>query len=182
MHRPDAHSDLADRFSPSAKLVEKAGFPLTFASGFSVAAVHGLPDTGLMSYGEMESAMRRITGSLQRISCIGDGDTGYGNAVNAKRTVRGYAAAGLGGIMIEDQVAPKRCGHTKDKSVVDRATAIARVRAAVDASREVAASTNSSPLVIVARTDARATHGMDEAIARAQLFRDAGADVCFVEA
>lgn len=85
----------------SAKLVEGSAFPVTFASGFSVAADHGLPDTGLMSFGEMEGAMRRIAGSLERIPCIGDGDTGYGNAVNAKRTVKAYAAAGLAGIMIE---------------------------------------------------------------------------------
>ena len=76
-------------FDPlSARLVEASGFPVTFASGFSVAAAHGLPDTGLLSYGEMEHAMRRITGSLKAVPCIGDGDTGYGNAVNAKRTAR----------------------------------------------------------------------------------------------
>ena len=137
----------------SARLVEKANFSVTFASGFSVAAAHGLPDTGLMSFGEMEQAMRRITGSLEHIPCIGDGDTGYGNAVNAKRTVRGYAAAGLAGVMIEDQVAPKRCGHTRDKAVVDRPTALARVRAAVDASREAAANEEDS-ILILARTDA----------------------------
>ena len=164
----------------SAKLVQKAGFPVTFASGFSIAAAHGLPDTGLMSYGEMESAMRRITDPIS-IPCIGDGDTGYGNAVNVKRTVRGYTMAGLGGIMIEDQVAPKRCGHTKEKAVVDRDTAVSRVRAAVDAAREVAAE-GGAPIVVVARTDARATHGLAEAILRAQLFREQGADVLFVEA
>ena len=111
---------------------------------------------------------------------IGDGDTGYGNAVNTKRTVKGYAAAGLAGIMIEDQVAPKRCGHTKGKKVVDRDTAVARVRAAVDASRECAP-TRDDAILIVARTDARAEHGLDEAIARAQAFRAVGADICFVE-
>ena len=169
----------------SAKLVEAKGFPITFASGFSVSAAHGLPDTGLLSYGEMEMAMRRIAGSLSSIPCIGDGDTGYGNAVNAKRTVAGYAAAGLGGIMIEDQVAPKRCGHTRDKMVVDRETAVSRVRAAVDASREAATKNGGSEehaILVMARTDARATHGLDEALLRAQLFRDAGADICFVEA
>ena len=165
----------------SARLVEKAGFPVTFASGFSVAAAHGLPDTGLLSYGEMEQAMRRIAGSLDSIPCIGDGDTGYGNAVNAKRTVRGYAAAGLAGIMIEDQVSPKRCGHTQGKEVVDRATAVSRVRAAVEASRE-AARTEDDSILIVARTDARAILGLDEALTRARLFREAGADICFVEA
>ena len=86
----------------SAKMVQRAGYPITFASGFSISAAHGLPDTGLMSYGEMQEAMRRITAAVH-IPCIGDGDTGYGNAVNAKRTVKGYAAAGLAGIMIEDQ-------------------------------------------------------------------------------
>ena len=165
----------------SARLVEKANFPVTFASGFSVAAAHGLPDTGLMSFGEMEQAMRRITGSLEQIPCIGDGDTGYGNAVNAKRTVRGYAAAGLAGVMIEDQVAPKRCGHTRDKAVVDRPTALARVRAAVDASREAAANEEDS-ILILARTDALKTDGLDEALERAIAFRDLGADIVFVEA
>ena len=165
----------------SARLVERAGFPVTFASGFSVAAAHGLPDTGLLSYGEMEQAMRRITGSLDRIPCIGDGDTGYGNAVNAKRTVRGYAAAGLAGIMIEDQVAPKRCGHTRDKAVVDRETAVARVRAAVDASREAAAS-DEHAILVMARTDARATHGLEEALERCRRFRECGADITFLEA
>lgn len=165
----------------SARLVERAGFAVTFASGFSVAASHGLPDTGLLSYGEIESSMRRITGALDVIPCIGDGDTGYGNAVNAKRTVRGYAHAGLAGIMIEDQIAPKRCGHTRDKQVVDRETAVARVRAAIDASREQASSEDSA-IVIMARTDARATHSLDEALERCRLFREAGADITFLEA
>jgi 2-methylisocitrate lyase-like PEP mutase family enzyme len=163
----------------SAKLVQKAGYPITFASGFSISAAHGLPDTGLMSFGEMEAAMRQITNGLS-IPCIGDGDTGYGNAVNVKRTVRGYTRAGLAGIMIEDQVAPKRCGHTKEKAVVDRGTAVMRVRAAVDAAREAAAE-GADPIVIVARTDARATHGLEEAISRAKLFRENGADWRFVE-
>ena len=88
----------------SAKLVAAAGFPITFVSGFSVAAAKGLPDTGLLSYAEMEGVMRRVSTALdQQIPVIGDGDTGYGNAVNAKRTVKGYASAGLAGIMIEDQ-------------------------------------------------------------------------------
>ena len=97
--------------------------------------------------------------------------------------MRSYAQAGLAGIMIEDQEAPKRCGHTKDKSVVDRSTAVLRVRAAVDASREAAAEVgSSSPICVMARTDARATHGLDEALRRAELFREAGADIIFVEA
>ena len=119
--------------------------------------------------------MRRVSTALDKqIPVIGDGDTGYGNAVNAKRTVKGYAAAGLAGIMIEDQVAPKRCGHTKGKEVVDRATAIARVQAAVDASREAAAGSEEDSILIVARTDARGTHGLDEALERAVRFREIG--------
>ena len=115
--------------------------------------------------------------SLKQIPFFGDGDTGYGNAVNVKRTVRGYAAAGAAGIMIEDQLAPKRCGHTRDKAVVDRGEALARVRAAVDAANE-----GGGDILIMARTDARATHGLDEALERCQLFREAGADLTFLEA
>ncbi|CAE7355058.1 Dml [Symbiodinium natans] len=97
------------------------GFELTFMTGFGVSAVHGFADCQLVSYQEMLDAAFRICGSLESICCIGDGDTGYGNAVNVKRTVRGYAQAGMSGVMIEDQVAPKRCGHTKGTMVVSRA-------------------------------------------------------------
>ncbi|MEO5374946.1 MAG: isocitrate lyase/PEP mutase family protein [Alphaproteobacteria bacterium] len=160
----------------SARLVERAGFDLTFMSGFAVAAARlGVPDTGLISYGEMVDQGRNICGAVS-IPVIGDGDTGYGNAINVRRTVRGYAAAGFGGVMIEDQVWPKRCGHTRGKRVVPFAEAVARVRAAVDAREEGA------DIVIVARTDARATHDLDEAIARARAFAEAGADVTFLEA
>ena len=124
--------------------------------------------------------MRRVATALDsQIPVIGDGDTGYGNAVNAKRTVKGYAAAGLAGIMIEDQVAPKRCGHTKGKEVVDRATAVARVQAAVDASREAAGGNVDDSILIVARTDARGTHGLDEALERAVRFREIGVPSAF---
>lgn len=180
--RPGCHQMPCCGDALGARLIEEAGFPVTFVSGFSAAAAKGLPDTGLLSYGEMVGVMRRVAGTLRRIPCIGDGDTGYGNAVNAKRTVRGYAEAGLAGIMIEDQAWPKRCGHTRDKSVVDRDTAIERVRAAVDAAREFAADTGTTPICVMARTDARATHSLDEALERARLFREAGADILFVEA
>jgi 2-methylisocitrate lyase-like PEP mutase family enzyme len=160
----------------SARLVQRAGFPLTFMSGFSVAAARlGAPDTGLISYGEMLDQGRNVCAAVD-IPVIGDGDTGYGNAVNVKRTVRGYAQAGFAAVMIEDQVAPKRCGHTRGKQVVDRAEALARVRAAVDAREEGA------DILVLARTDARATHGMDEAIARIQAFEALGADIVFLEA
>lgn len=160
----------------SAKLIGDAGFPVTFMSGFAVSAARiGAPDTGLISYGEMVDTGRNVcaaTGAL----VIGDGDTGYGNALNVKRTVRGYAQAGFAAIMIEDQVAPKRCGHTRGKLVVDRIEAVNRIKAAVDAREEGA------DILILARTDARHGHGLDEALERAAAFREAGADLLFVEA
>ena len=159
----------------SARLIERAGFELTFMSGFAVAAARlGLPDTGLISYAEMLDQGRDVCAAVD-LPVIGDADTGYGNAVNVKRTVRGYARAGFACAMIEDQLAPKRCGHTRGKQVVDRAEASARLRAAVDARDEGA------DLLIMARTDAIATHGLDEALWRTKAFADLGADLIFVE-
>lgn len=164
----------------SAKLVERAGFELTFMSGFAVSAARlALPDTGLISYGEMVDRGREICAAVS-IPVIGDGDTGYGNALNAKRTVHGYARAGFACVMIEDQLAPKRCGHTRGKSVVPRGEALARVRAALDARDEARAA--SRDILVMARTDARASHGLDEAIARGRAFAELGADLVFVEA
>ena len=160
----------------SARLIERAGFRLTFMSGFAVSAARlGLPDTGLISYGEMLDQGRNVCDSVG-IPVIGDADTGYGNAVNVKRTVRGYARAGFACAMIEDQLAPKRCGHTRGKQVVGRAEALARVRAAVDARDE------GEDVLVMARTDARATDGLEEAIWRGKAFADLGADLIFVEA
>lgn len=160
----------------SAKLIERAGFPLTFMSGFSVAAARsGLPDTGLLSYGEMVDQGRAICAATN-LPVIGDGDTGYGNALNVKRTVQGYAQAGFAGIMIEDQVSPKRCGHTRGKKTVGFDEACMRIKAAVDARDE------GSDIVIMARTDARETDGMDEAIRRMKAFEEIGADILFLEA
>ncbi len=160
----------------SAKLVERAGFPLTFMSGFSVSAARlGLPDTDLLSYGEIVEQARNICAAVS-IPVLADGDTGYGNAINVKRTVRGYTTAGLAAVMIEDQVWPKRCGHTPGKRVVTYSEALARIQAAVDARNEGA------DILILARTDARYTHGLSEAIRRAQRFAEAGADILFVEA
>ena len=161
----------------SARLIERAGFPLTFMSGFAVSAARlGLPDTGLISFAEMLDTGRNICAAIS-IPVIGDADTGYGNAMNVKRTVRSYARAGFACAMIEDQRAPKRCGHTRGKQVVARAEALARVRAAVDARDEGGAG-----ILIMARTDARATHGLDEALWRARAFEDLGVDIVFVEA
>ncbi len=160
----------------SARLIERAGFDLTFMSGFAVSAARlGLPDTGLISYGEMLDQGRNICEAVS-LPVIGDADTGYGNAINAKRTVRGYATAGFACAMIEDQVAPKRCGHTRGKTVVDRPEALARVRAAVDAREEGA------DILIMARTDARHSHGFDEALDRCKAFADLGVDITFFEA
>jgi 2-methylisocitrate lyase-like PEP mutase family enzyme len=160
----------------SARLVERAGFPLTFMSGFAVSATRlAAPDTGLISFGEMLDEGRSICQAVD-IPVIGDADTGYGNPLNVRRTLECYARAGFAGAMIEDQVAPKRCGHTRGKQVVDRDEARLRIRAAVDA-REAGAD-----LLVMARTDARAGHGLDEALERCRLFADQGADILFLEA
>lgn len=160
----------------SAKLIEEAGFELGFMSGFAVSAARlAAPDTGLISYNEMLDQGRNICSTVS-IPMFGDGDTGFGNALNVKRTVRGYAHAGFSCIMLEDQVMPKRCGHTKDKAVVSRNEAFSRIQAAVD-ERNAGAD-----ILIMARTDARATDGLDEAIFRANEFASLGADITFLEA
>ncbi|MBM5793254.1 MAG: isocitrate lyase/PEP mutase family protein [Cyanobacteria bacterium K_DeepCast_0m_m1_088] len=168
----------------SARLVEQAGFGLTFMSGFAVAAARAaLPDTGLLTVSEMLDQGRSICSAVS-IPVIGDGDTGHGNTANVRRTVQQFAAAGFAGLMLEDQVAPKRCGHTGVREVVSRQEALSRIRAAV-AARDAGAD-----LVIVARTDARsalaATAGeaaaLDEAIWRLNAFADLGAEVLFLEA
>jgi len=160
----------------SAKLAEQAGFPAVFMSGFAVSATRlAMPDTGLISFGEMLDQGRNIANAIN-IPLFGDGDTGFGNAMNVKRTVREYAQAGFACIMLEDQVSPKRCGHTRGKSVVDREEALLRIKSAIDARQEGA------DILIMARTDARATHGIDEAIARCQAFIELGVDITFLEA
>ena len=165
----------------SARLIEQAGFDVTFMSGFAVSAARlGLPDTGLISYGEIVDTGRNICAATS-IPVIGDGDTGYGNAVNVKRTVQGYAQAGFAAVMIEDQVWPKRCGHTRGKAVVARAEAVARIRAAADA-RDEGREKGGGDILILARTDARGTDGLDEALRRIEAFTEAGADILFLEA
>ncbi|WP_193368264.1 isocitrate lyase/PEP mutase family protein [Pelagibius marinus] len=164
----------------SAKLIEQAGFPVTFMSGFAVSAARlGLPDTGLISYGEIVDTGRNICAATS-IPVIGDGDTGYGNAVNVKRTVKGYAQAGFASVMIEDQVWPKRCGHTRGKAVVERGEAVARIQAAADARDELREA--GGDILILARSDARATDGLDEGLRRMEAFAAAGADILFLEA
>src|SRR6188508_205304 len=160
----------------SARLIEEAGFEIGFMSGFAVSGSRlGMPDAGLISYGELVDQGTNICRAVT-IPMIGDGDTGFGSAQNVKRTVQGYARAGFACIMLEDQVAPKRCGHTEGKSVVSRDEALMRIRAAVDA-REAGAD-----ILIMARTDARACVSLDEAIERCRGFRAIGADITFLEA
>lgn len=164
----------------SAKLIAQEGYDLTFMSGFAASASRiGAPDLGLMSYGEVVDQARNITDAID-IPLIGDGDTGYGNAMNVRRTVTGFARAGCAAVMIEDQLAPKRCGHTPGKAVVGRAEAFDRIRAAVDAREELRA--NGGDILILARTDARHEHGLPEALSRAEEFAKLGADILFVEA
>ena len=158
-----------------AKLVEQAGFPLTFISGYSVAATQlGLPDFGYLTQTEMVAVAKRVCGSV-KIPVIIDADTGYGNAVNVIRTVNELIDAGAAGMFLEDQVWPKRCGHMKGKRVIPVEEQVQKVRAAVDAR-------GTRDFFIVARTDARQVTGLDDAVRRCKRYKEAGADALFVEA
>ncbi|MEA2657352.1 MAG: 2,3-dimethylmalate lyase, partial [Chloroflexota bacterium] len=159
----------------SARLVEEAGFPAAYMTGFGTSAGYlGRPDVGLMTMAEMVDNARRIVDSVD-IPVIADADTGYGNAINVIRTVQAYERAGVAAIHIEDQVAPKKCGHMDGKQVISPEEMAAKIRAASDA--------RSSPdFLLIARTDARAVEGLDAAIERARLYREAGADILFIEA
>ncbi len=159
----------------SAKLIQQEGFDVTFMSGFAASASRiGEPDLGVMTFSEVLDQVNNICDATS-IPVIGDGDTGYGNTVNVQRTVKSFAKVGCAGILIEDQLSPKRCGHTPGKEVVSRDEAFDRIRAAVDARKE-------NDILIMARTDANHTHGIKEAIERAQNFFEIGADILFVEA
>jgi 2-methylisocitrate lyase-like PEP mutase family enzyme len=160
----------------SAKLVAAAGFKVTFMSGFAVAAARlGMPDTGLISFGEMLDSLRNCCAAAGAVPLIGDGDTGYGNALNVQRTVVEYARAGAAAVMIEDQVSPKKCGHTRGKQVISRQEARMKIRAAADVKAD-------ADILIMARTDARAVDGFDAALDRCRDFEEAGADIIFLEA
>ena len=160
----------------SAKLIEQANFDVTFMSGFAASASRiGSPDLGLMTFSEVFDQANNICNAID-IPMIVDGDTGYGNAMNVRRTLKECTKAGCAGILIEDQLAPKRCGHTPGKDVVGRNEAFDRIRAANDMRNE------GYDILIMARTDANHTHGLNEAIERAQKFFDLGADILFVEA
>ncbi len=173
---PDVHVMPGCFDALSAKLIADAGFKVTFMSGFAVSAARlGLPDTGLISFGEMLDTLRNCCGAAAKIPLIGDGDTGYGNALNVQRTVTEYARAGAAAVMIEDQVSPKKCGHTRGKDVISREEARLKIRAAVDAKAN-------ADILVMARTDARAVHGFDAALERCRDFEAEGADIIFLEA
>ena len=158
-----------------ARLVEEAGFSAAYMTGFGSAAARlGRPDVGLMTLSEMVDNARRIAQAID-IPMIADADTGYGNSINVIRTVREYEAAGVSAIHLEDQVMPKKCGHMSGKQVVPAQEMAAKVSAAVAARR-------SPEFLIIARTDARAVEGLEAALSRARLYREAGADALFVEA
>jgi 2-methylisocitrate lyase-like PEP mutase family enzyme len=158
----------------SARLIEQGGYPAVYMSGGCSAMMLGYPDYGLVSMTEMVENAGRIAGAV-RVPVIADADTGFGNELNVTRTVREYEARGVAGIQIEDQTFPKRCGHLEGKTVIPRAEFVRKIAAAAAARR-------SPDTVIIARTDARATDGLDEAVARMNACFDAGADVAFVEA
>ena len=158
----------------TARLAEQAGFEVLFMGGFSVAAtLLGEPDFGYLTQTEMADTARRVCRLTTRPVLV-DADTGYGNALNVLRTVELYHAAGAAGLFLEDQVWPKRCGHMGGKQVVDRAQWLSKLRAV--------RGHDGIDMFLVARTDARAVLGLDEAIARGQAARDLGADAVFIEA
>ena len=158
----------------TARLVERAGFEAVYLSGAGVSYTHlARPDIGLVTLDEMLRRAEAICSAVN-IPVLADGDTGFGNAINVQRTVRAYERAGLAGMQLEDQTFPKRCGHLDGKEVIDADEMVGKVRAAVDAR-------SGSDFVIVARTDAIATHGIEEALRRLRSYADAGADVLFAD-
>ncbi len=158
-----------------ARLAERAGFKAVYQSGAALSAsLAALPDVGLVTQTEFAEQARYLTQAVS-IPVISDADTGFGEPLSVERTIRVFEAAGLAGLHLEDQELPKRCGHLSGKSVVSTATMQAKIRAAV-------AARSDRDFVIIARTDARAVHGIDEALARAKAYLDAGADAIFPEA
>lgn len=158
----------------TARLAERAGFEAVYLSGAGVSYTHlAQPDLGLVTLDEMLRRAEAITSAVS-VPVLADGDTGFGNAINVRRTVRAYERAGLAGIQLEDQTSPKRCGHLDGKELVSAEEMSGKIRAAVDARA-------STDFVIVARTDALATGGLEEALRRLRLYADAGADVLFAD-
>ena len=166
---PCAHDAL------SARLIERAGFTAYSIGGFAlVGSRYGIPDIGLAAFGEISAGIRDIMAAT-RLPVLVDGDTGYGDVKNVAHTIEGYEAMGASAIFLEDQVAPKRCGHMAGKDVIPAQDMVAKIKAAVGARR-------SKDFFIIARTDARAVHGLDEALRRGEQYLKAGADGIFIEA
>ncbi len=158
----------------SARIADGMGFDALYMTGYGTVAAHlGLPDAGLATYSDMVGRVAAIAAAT-RTPLIADGDTGYGGLLNVRHTVRGYEAAGAAGIQLEDQQFPKKCGHTPGRRVVPVEEMAAKIAVAVETRQ-------SDDFLIIARTDARTAHGLDEALARAAAYRAAGADILFVE-
>lgn len=165
---PGAHDAL------TARVIEKTGFNAVYMTGYGQAASHlGCADVGLLSLTEMVDRARNIADCVD-IPVIADADTGFGNAINVMRTVRMYEAAGVAALQLEDQVAPKRCGHMLGREVIDKDEMVGKIKAAVDARTD-------DGLMIIARTDARTVYGIDEALGRGKAYEEAGADIVFIE-
>ena len=159
----------------TARLIEDAGLETVFIGGFGTSAsLLGLPDIGFLTLTEMVDAVRRMANRIN-IPVVADGDTGHGDLHNVVRTVREFERAGAAGILLEDQVTPKRCGHFEGKEIIPAKEMVLKLRAALDARRD-------PDFVIIARTDARAVEGIDAAIDRVNRYGETGADVCFIEA
>jgi methylisocitrate lyase len=162
-------------FSPlAARMAERAGFRAVYLSGGALSAGNGVPDIGLLSVTEFIQAAH-LTAQATSLPLLSDADTGFGESLNVERTIRLFEASGVAGVHLEDQHMPKRCGHLSGKSLVDAGTMTAKIRAAVAARRD-------PHFVIMARTDARGVTGFDDAVRRAKLYLEAGADAIFPEA
>ncbi|TAJ33669.1 MAG: isocitrate lyase/PEP mutase family protein [Reyranella sp.] len=158
----------------SARVADRMGFPALYMTGYgATASMLGLPDAGLATYSDMLGRAEMIC-SVTETPLIADADTGYGGLLNVQRTIRGYEAAGVAAIQIEDQEMPKKCGHTPGRRVVPAEDMVLKIKVAAEARRH-------AETLIVARTDARTAHGLDEALRRARLYAEAGADILFVE-
>ena len=165
---PGAHDAL------TAKIIEQVGFSAVYMTGYGQAASHlGKPDVGLLTLTEMVARASNIVEAVN-VPVIADADTGFGNAVNVMRTVREYEKAGVAAIQLEDQVAPKKCGHMTGRQVVSKEEMVGKIKAAVDVRTD-------PDLMIIARTDARTVHGIGEALERAKAYEEAGADILFIE-
>lgn len=158
----------------TARVIEQAGFSCVYMTGAGTSAAHGLPDYGLLTMSEMVANARRITSCIS-VPLVSDSDTGFGNELNAYRTVQEFERAGVSAIHIEDQVFPKKCGHLDGKELVPVDDWLAKLRAAASARR-------SREFLVIARTDSRAVAGFDEAVRRSNLALEAGADIVFLEA